>query len=583
MTSPGVADNGGFAPAAGSVVLTLKKGAPAAGLLLMAFIGYNDTSWPGGAAGPVIPAGWTKYGNEDKSGANDALGIYYKWSVAGDPATYTFGSGGDINSGVILSISGIATGAPFSVVSLAGGSNGASAISAPAVTPLVNGSLAICAYSDDTGPAISTVTNGWVLYSETGSYHGMSVAVRTAPTSDSSPQGCTFATNSNFGAYTAVSMLLAPATATVVTDTVSVSVTDTATQQAVSGQGTITISGSVTPPPPPLGVTTVNLAAGALSTAYSATLTASGGVPAYTWALAAGSTLPPGLTLSGAGVISGTPTTSGNWSFTVKVTDTKGTVATALLGLTVSGAAIATLAYPPGQRYTFTAQNPKLAIKGETALPYVDLNVWGPTSDEALTGKVYTASNWSVAGKMTNPGGSVTCFPNTGAYPISAPWQAGTLSYLISGWDETMDTDSSIIASACYDNWFDNTLVGPTGSAVNEVMFHFDFRNRGAGPWRAIKVPFGGYTVNGVAIPLTYWNLAAIGTAAYWNLVDVSGNITNLSKGSVDALAMFQWLVTNGYLSTTCKLTGFSAGFEICSTAGAVRNFTYNDLWWNGA
>lgn len=583
MTTPAVVDSGGFAPAAGAVVLTLKKGAPAAGLLMMAFIGYNDTSWPGGPAGPVMPTGWLKYGDEDKSGANDALGIFYKWSVAGDPASYTFGTGGDINSGVILSFTGIATATPFSVVALAGGPNGASSIASPAVTPLVNGSLVIAAYSDDTGPVISTETNGWVLYSETGTYHGCGVAVRTAVTSDSSPQSCTFASNNNFGAYTVATMLLAPASAGTTTDTVTVKVTDSVTTQAATGMGSFTVSGGTTPPPPPLAVTTVNIASGALNTAYTATLAASGGVPAYTWSVAAGSALPPGLSLSAAGVLSGTPTTSGTWTFTVEVQDTKGVFATAPLGMTVSGAAIATLVYPPGQRYTFTAQNPRLSIKGESVLPYVDLNVWGPTSDETMTGKVYTANNWTVNAKMTNPGGSVTCFPNTGAYPTSAPWQAGALSYLISGWDETMDTNTDIIASACYDNWFDNTLVGPTGSAINEVMFHYDFRNRGAGPWRATKVPFGGYTVNGVAIPLTFWNLAAIGTAAYWNLVDASGNITNLAKGSVDALAMFQWLVTNGYLSTTCKLTGFSAGFEICSTNGSPRNFTYNDLWWSGA
>jgi hypothetical protein len=54
--------------------------------------------------------------------------------------------------------------------------------------------------------------------------------------------------------------------------------------------------------------------------AYSTSLAATGGIPPRAWSLASG-TLPPGLTLSAAGVISGTPTTPGTSTFTVKVTD----------------------------------------------------------------------------------------------------------------------------------------------------------------------------------------------------------------------------------------------------------------------
>ena len=70
-----------------------------------------------------------------------------------------------------------------------------------------------------------------------------------------------------------------------------------------------------------LSLTTAMLPAATLNTAYSATLTAAGGVPPYTFALAGSSSLPPGLTLGSSGVISGTPTTTGSSSFSVQVTD----------------------------------------------------------------------------------------------------------------------------------------------------------------------------------------------------------------------------------------------------------------------
>ncbi len=87
------------------------------------------------------------------------------------------------------------------------------------------------------------------------------------------------------------------------------------------------------------GITTTTLANGTVGTAYSQTLSATGGTTPYTWTIASG-TLPAGLTLSASGVISGTPTTSGAVSFTVKVTDSTSATATQLLTVTVSNAAM---------------------------------------------------------------------------------------------------------------------------------------------------------------------------------------------------------------------------------------------------
>lgn len=71
---------------------------------------------------------------------------------------------------------------------------------------------------------------------------------------------------------------------------------------------------------PPLSVTTTSLTSATNGNSYSSALAATGGTPAYSWSLASGS-LPAGLTLSNAGVISGTPTASGTSAFTVAVTD----------------------------------------------------------------------------------------------------------------------------------------------------------------------------------------------------------------------------------------------------------------------
>lgn len=67
---------------------------------------------------------------------------------------------------------------------------------------------------------------------------------------------------------------------------------------------------------------------GTVGTAYSHGMVADGGDPPYTWAIVGGA-LPPGLTLNtSTGVISGTPTAPGRFTFTVQVTDSMGVTVT---------------------------------------------------------------------------------------------------------------------------------------------------------------------------------------------------------------------------------------------------------------
>ena len=71
-----------------------------------------------------------------------------------------------------------------------------------------------------------------------------------------------------------------------------------------------------------LSPTSTTLTSGTVGIGYSQNLIASGGSGSYTYALASGSTLPAGLSLSSAGVLTGTPSTTGTTTFTVAATDT---------------------------------------------------------------------------------------------------------------------------------------------------------------------------------------------------------------------------------------------------------------------
>jgi alpha-tubulin suppressor-like RCC1 family protein len=77
----------------------------------------------------------------------------------------------------------------------------------------------------------------------------------------------------------------------------------------------------------PLSVTTPNLAFGIQGSAYTRTVSATGGHPPYTWSIVSGA-LPDGLTVNSAtGTIGGTPTTTGTSGFTVQATDAIGVTA----------------------------------------------------------------------------------------------------------------------------------------------------------------------------------------------------------------------------------------------------------------
>lgn len=82
---------------------------------------------------------------------------------------------------------------------------------------------------------------------------------------------------------------------------------------------------------------------GATSQAYSFQPLATGGVAAYTWSISAGS-LPTGLSInSSTGLISGTPSVSNNFSFTVQATDGTSTATQAMTAKIATGVNTPTL------------------------------------------------------------------------------------------------------------------------------------------------------------------------------------------------------------------------------------------------
>jgi hypothetical protein len=169
----------------------------------------------------------------------------------------------------------------------------------------------------------ATLTRGTVgvVYNQTFTATGGTAPYGTwTVTAGTLPAGLTL--NSGTGAITGTPTAAAsPATS------ITVRVSDT------NGcQGTQVVSLQICPV---ITITPATPASGAVNIAYNQTLTATGGAGAYTWSVASG-IFPPGLSLSTAGVVSGTPTDDISSVVTVRATDANGCVTTRALTFAMS-------------------------------------------------------------------------------------------------------------------------------------------------------------------------------------------------------------------------------------------------------
>lgn len=128
--------------------------------------------------------------------------------------------------------------------------------------------------------------------------------------------------------------------------------TVTSSDQSTSRSFSISVSW------PTPAITTSTLPGGTVGASYSAQLAATGGDGSYQWSLASGA-LPSGVSLSAAGVVSGTPQAAGTFSFTATVTSA---------GLSASrGLAIEVVLGGGGSPPAISSISPAVLLEGQTA------------------------------------------------------------------------------------------------------------------------------------------------------------------------------------------------------------------------
>ncbi len=210
--------------------------------------------------------------------------------------------------------------------------------------------------------------------------------------------------------------------------TVTIRLTDSAGAAGIKSLS-IKIDGAVvstptTPPPSPPAttgglpnITTATiLPNGTSGVAYYQPLTASGGTSYYTWTVYSGA-LPPGLSLSSSGVISGTPTTGGSaMTVTIRLTDSAGAAGIKSLSIKIDGAVVSTPTTPPPSPPATTGGLPNITTA--TILPNGTSGVayYQPLTASGGTG-YYTWTVYSGAlppGLSLNSSGVISGTPTTG-------------------------------------------------------------------------------------------------------------------------------------------------------------------------
>lgn len=253
------------------------------------------------------------------------------------------------------------------------------------------------------------------------------------------------------GVPTSVAVTTAPAHGTAsVSDTRITYTPDTGYSGADSFSYTAT-NGSGTSAPATVTITvsrpTITIASGTLpnptvGTAYSQTITANGGIAPYSYVITVGD-LPFGMSLNSAGVLSGTPTASGTFNFTVHVMD----------GSTGNGP------YSGTRVYSLTVSPPTINITP----PVMPAITAGVAFSQTITASGGTGPyTYVITGGSTPTGLSLAAA--TGILS-GTPTAAGPYSFTVTATDSSLGPDSSYTGS----NSYSGTVAPSTTSVIYGV------------------------------------------------------------------------------------------------------------------
>jgi hypothetical protein len=310
--------------------------------------------------------------------------------------------------------------------------------------------------------------------------------------------------------------------------------------------------------------TAATLPNGTASLPYSQTLSVTSGSAPYTWST--GASLPPGLSLSAAGVISGTPSVAGSFSFTIAVTDSGGQSATQTFTVTINPAPLTiTTVTPLFDGIVGTLYSQTFSASGGTK-PYQWSIVSGNTGDlrldpvsGALQGTPQTTGTLDFTIQVADNAGARV----TGAYTIT-----------IRPPSLTIVTAASLPQGAvggAYSQQF--SVVGGTppytwsltSGSVPGLSFNASQVILAGTPSTAGTFTFTLQARDSAGLTVSRSFTIVIGAAALTITTD-----TQLPDGTLGAPYSYQMSAAGGSLPYTWSATGLPAGLTIDPNTGII-------------
>jgi hypothetical protein len=445
LTASGGSGSYTFAVTSGALPMGLSlssagaiTGTPSAGGPFSFTIQATDSGANTGSKSYTVTIGSNLLTVNPASLPNGFTGTAYNQTVtaSGGTGSYTFAvTSGALPTGLSLSSAGAITGTPS-----AGGpfSFTIQATDSGANTGSKSYTVTIGSNSLTLSPA--SLPNGFTgtAYNQTVTASGGSGSYTFAVTSGALPTGLSL---SSAGAITGTPSAGGPFTFTV--------------QATDGGANTGSKSYTVTIGSNSLTVSPASLPNGFTGTAYNQTVTASGGSGPYTFAIASGA-LPTGLSLSNAGAITGTPTTSGPFSFTIQTTDSSSNTGSKSYTVTIGSNSLTLNPASLPNGFTGTVYSQTLTASGGT----------GPYTFAITSGALPTGLSLSSAGAITGTASAGGPFSFT-IQATDGGANTGTKSYTV-----TIGSNSLTVSPASLPNGF-------TGTAYNQTVT----ASGGSGPY----------------------------------------------------------------------------------------------------
>ncbi|MFJ6197286.1 beta strand repeat-containing protein [Micromonospora sp. NPDC092111] len=308
-----------------------------------------------------------------------------------------------------------------------------------------------------------------------------------------------------------------------------------------SGQSASQALTMVIAPPPTL--TFPAPATGQVGIGYSTSLAATGGTAPFTYSITAGS-LPPGLTLNtGTGLLAGTPTTAGGYSFTLRVVDAFAQSATRTVSLSITASPTLTFPPPPSGQVGVPYSDP-LTVNGGTG-PFV----WSVSAGSLPPGLTLNTSTGLLAGTPTTVGSYpftiqvVDAAGQQATEPVNLVITAGPLIVTKSANVSTVALGGTVSYSISVTNtssvaFTGVTVTDPLGGVLDDAVYNGDATaSGGTVSFTSPTLSWTGNLAAGAAVTITYSvtvNSTATGNQILTNTVTSATLGTNCASGSAD-------------------------------------------------